>query len=564
MPKYVDETGLTRFYDNIADRPVYTFDTVAEMQAATYLEDGMTCHTNGFHEAGDGGAAYYMVSTNGTADDMNVLALQGGLFATKVNISLSNAAIDEITDGDVPSSDGFLDETGLTHLWDNIKKNTLKQITLTSISEITAYEPIDAIFSVQQETAARITLSGFQYEGEYIFTDDSYIRNTANVTDLDVTDATDRESIQSTLLISGAENVTFTNLRIVNENVNNIFNGIMVDAQSSGVAFIDCVVDGFRWIGLGAYSPIRVIGGQYVNNNYGIWANTDNCIIDGAYVSNHFSDLGKSWDSTDLYYDGITLTGDNCQVTNCIIVDNGQSGIYASDISGCTFSNNVVRDNFNKGIDLGGLTSGTNTIINCVITGNTVIDNKTGGVNLTNAENIVVSSNLVIDSDGASCIILEGVTTKCVINSNVLASSYRGVSLGNSVTEVTALNNQIAGGITSTISPYDQSIRVARNIYSDYGSGAVIRQKVVVDLDDGTYPSILLQKPSNLYRITIASDGVVEFLDTNYAPQTVFAKIVLSGNVAGTAGSIGYNSTNGKLYYYDGVNRISHEIAVVN
>ena len=84
MPKYLDETGLTRFYDNIADRPVHTFDTVAEMQAATYLEDGMTCHTNGFHNAGDGGAAYYTVGASGTANGMDVLALQGGLYATLV------------------------------------------------------------------------------------------------------------------------------------------------------------------------------------------------------------------------------------------------------------------------------------------------------------------------------------------------------------------------------------------------------------------------------------------------------------------------------------------------
>lgn len=84
MPKYLDEQGLTRFYDNIADRPVYAFDTVAEMQAATYLEDGMTCHTNGFHASGDGGAAYYVVGTTGTANGMDVLALQGGLIATLV------------------------------------------------------------------------------------------------------------------------------------------------------------------------------------------------------------------------------------------------------------------------------------------------------------------------------------------------------------------------------------------------------------------------------------------------------------------------------------------------
>lgn len=79
MAKYVDQSGLDRFYDNIADRPVQAFETVADMQAATYLEAGMTCHTNGFHTSGDGGAAYYTVSASGD------IALQGGLYASRIN-----------------------------------------------------------------------------------------------------------------------------------------------------------------------------------------------------------------------------------------------------------------------------------------------------------------------------------------------------------------------------------------------------------------------------------------------------------------------------------------------
>lgn len=60
------------------------FETVADMQAAIDLQAGMTCHTNGFHASGDGGAAYYTVDASGTANGMDVLALQGGLLATLV------------------------------------------------------------------------------------------------------------------------------------------------------------------------------------------------------------------------------------------------------------------------------------------------------------------------------------------------------------------------------------------------------------------------------------------------------------------------------------------------
>lgn len=71
VKKYIDENP-TR---------ILAFDTVADMQAAINLLAGMTCHTNGFHAIGDGGAAYYTVSANGTANGMDVLALQGGLYA---------------------------------------------------------------------------------------------------------------------------------------------------------------------------------------------------------------------------------------------------------------------------------------------------------------------------------------------------------------------------------------------------------------------------------------------------------------------------------------------------
>ena len=81
MPKYLDETGLAHFWGNVKTKNVRAFDTVADMQAATDLMAGMTCHTNGFHTSGDGGAAYYTVSASGTANGMDVLALQGGLVA---------------------------------------------------------------------------------------------------------------------------------------------------------------------------------------------------------------------------------------------------------------------------------------------------------------------------------------------------------------------------------------------------------------------------------------------------------------------------------------------------
>lgn len=103
MPKYLDETGLAHFWDNIDERPVQTFGTVADMQAAPYLKDGMTCHTNGFHAVGDGGTAYYTVSASGSPNGMDTIELAHGLVAKLVygdhlSYSMLGAALDGVTD----------------------------------------------------------------------------------------------------------------------------------------------------------------------------------------------------------------------------------------------------------------------------------------------------------------------------------------------------------------------------------------------------------------------------------------------------------------------------------
>lgn len=62
---------------------VQGFGTVADMQAAE-LTDGTIAHTDGFHASGDGGAAFYEIRTDGTANGMDVIALDNGLVAVLV------------------------------------------------------------------------------------------------------------------------------------------------------------------------------------------------------------------------------------------------------------------------------------------------------------------------------------------------------------------------------------------------------------------------------------------------------------------------------------------------
>ena len=82
-PKISDGAVTTpKLADVVRIGYVRSFDTAADMQAATDIIDGMICHTNGFHTSGDGGSAYYIVDAIGTANGMDVLTCTNGLYAT--------------------------------------------------------------------------------------------------------------------------------------------------------------------------------------------------------------------------------------------------------------------------------------------------------------------------------------------------------------------------------------------------------------------------------------------------------------------------------------------------
>ncbi len=79
------------------------YNTVAEMQADKDLEAGDICHTLGFHEAGDGGAAWYKIKAHGVANGMDVLAC-GDVFAVLVTGTDNPACYGADSTGTVNSS----------------------------------------------------------------------------------------------------------------------------------------------------------------------------------------------------------------------------------------------------------------------------------------------------------------------------------------------------------------------------------------------------------------------------------------------------------------------------
>lgn len=68
----------------IQSNVAWTFDTVAEMKLAINLVDGSYVRTLGFYSLGDGGGALYKISDSGTANEMDVIAVDN-LYATLVD-----------------------------------------------------------------------------------------------------------------------------------------------------------------------------------------------------------------------------------------------------------------------------------------------------------------------------------------------------------------------------------------------------------------------------------------------------------------------------------------------
>ena len=83
----------------IQSNVAWTFDTVADMKLATNLVDGSYAQTLGFHAVNDGGGALYKITSTGTANEMDIIAV-GSLFANLVLSDGMNSAQFGIEDGD--------------------------------------------------------------------------------------------------------------------------------------------------------------------------------------------------------------------------------------------------------------------------------------------------------------------------------------------------------------------------------------------------------------------------------------------------------------------------------
>ena len=91
-----------------APKTVITFDCVADMKACTTLTEGTVCRTLGYHRAGDGGGASYVIEKGIDDENNGVVADDATVIATASTIKVKEPEGDSQNE----NADGTGDETG--------------------------------------------------------------------------------------------------------------------------------------------------------------------------------------------------------------------------------------------------------------------------------------------------------------------------------------------------------------------------------------------------------------------------------------------------------------------
>ena len=261
----------------------WTFDTVADMKSATNLIAGSYARTLGFYSINDGGGATYYITDSGTANEMDVIAIDS-LYANLV----SEKVINPVMFGAV--GDGTTDDS----------LNIQECINYGKANNITVIDGLNKNYIVSDVVIIPDTISSVNELGIYI----DYGVTLRNIK-LKLKDGC--QSLTSVLNIA---NPTETNVFLENITINGNKSN-----QSSALSTQDGGLHGIR-VGF----PNHSAGGFKIVNSYIYDCYTDDIDIraldfDSVEISScKIKGAGRN---------GITDNSKNSLVDNCTFLDNG-------------------------------------------------------------------------------------------------------------------------------------------------------------------------------------------------------------------------------------------------
>jgi len=275
-------------------------------------------------------------------------------------------------------------------------------------------------------------------------------------------------------------------------------------------------VQNARWIGIDVYwdgsttpENCKITNCTIEYCRFGIYDLGRYTKIEKNYVSGHWNltqeyiDKSGVWSAPSLYYDGIMAYGHHYSIINNTIEHCGQSGIYSggttTGIYGKhgTIANNVVRNNYNMGIDLGITNSynETNSLQYLTITGNVLENNQEGDLHFGGCNHCVMSNNTASTTVASGIvtynIIISGGSTGNIISNNVCKNYSSDAYSGNIYAGSTINNTYLFNMLTGTeryeiVETSNMILDISTSNYLTALSRMWHKEEIVVDLTGKT------------------------------------------------------------------------------
>lgn len=419
-----EELDMLEFYS------IKPFDTVDDMVNDDDLQIGMICHTNGFHAAGDAGAAFYKITASGTANDMDVIAC-GDKFA---NLVITESYVTPEMFGAV--GDGVHDDSdNLIRMFEqckNVKAEKTYLVTKTiSIFSNTVFNLLGTIVN----RCTDINKGCLNIENsENVFIFGGTIRGTGATTT--------SPDAKSVIKFYNSSNVTVKNVSFFD-----IANLYVILFESSNNCYADGnIIDEYSYSGIVALNKCDNV---YVLNN--TLTNLVNNTADNTYpislsafsyeittspeVGNNLNAVGNYIDNgSNPWWEGIDAHGGkNINIADNTVV-NCYTGIAVVTLNHLFPSDNIIISN-NR----------------CImpISGSARSVNNTGIV--ASGENIIVDNNIIENSGmigtvaNANCGIMipDPIDKNCNINNNIIKNAaHNGIRIHGY--DITCENNFVS------------------------------------------------------------------------------------------------------------------------
>lgn len=535
-----------------------TFDTVADMVAATDLQVGMKVKTWGYTTLNDGGGAEYEVVASGTGTDdggsfIDLDTHQAKLLSNGRDITPKQfgAAGDGVTDDLVPlqklalfSKDIWLGEANDSYDVSGVitlQSGTTIRSNGATITQTTANTEI---FNIESKSNILIDSVNFVGKGDDHTDSDSSravgVYGSTSGDNLKINNCTFTGFCYTPARFKAQSNCYFTNNIVIgpdativtSSSIGRIY-GVLFDGGCDSCVVSGCdISQGAQGVRVEASDNIRIIGNNIHNilGQHGVYSGSDvqNILVDGNVITDcELQGLKfQAQDAAAIDNVGITVTGNiintcgdqgifigssdspatyKCKdvtVTGNSIKSAGGQGVYTDSTEGIVISGNFIDTSGQSGIAIDEISEGIvegNFIVNCVNSG---IRDVAACTNITIKDNVIkdcATGNAAGDEYG---IFINAVGSEYVIDSNVItdanANMERAIYISANINSTLSLTNNVCPD--STASGVRFGSTDALRAYSGNIFNGAFNDPLSVDVASAT--TITLPQGHRVYDIT--------------------------------------------------------------